>query len=67
MKIKDIKEILGAEIICKDHRLITVKKVPEKYRSSMIFESIEIARALFDGSLSPLLSFSEMISSFMFL
>lgn len=49
-----IKNGPGLEVVCKDHRLITVKKVPEKYRASMIFESIETARALFDGKVNSL-------------
>ena len=47
-----IKDGPGVEIVCKDNRLLTVKKVPEKYRSSMIFESIEVARDLFDGKVN---------------
>lgn len=49
-----IKNGPGVEIACKDHRLLTLKKVPEKYRASMIFESIETARALFDGKVNAL-------------
>ena len=49
-----IKNGPGLEVVCKDHRLITVKKVPENYRASMIFESIETARALFDGKVNSL-------------
>jgi hypothetical protein len=49
-----IKDGPGVEIVCKDNRLLTVKKVPEKYRSSMIFESIEVARDLFDGKVNAL-------------
>lgn len=49
-----IKNGPAVEIICKDNRLVTIKKAPEKYRSAMIFESIETARALFDGKVSAL-------------
>ncbi len=49
-----IKNGPAVEIVCKDHRLITVKKAPDKYRSAMIFDSIETARALFDGKLNAL-------------
>lgn len=49
-----IKNGPGVELVCKDHRLITVKKTPAKYRASMIFESIETARALFDGKVNSL-------------
>jgi hypothetical protein len=49
-----IKDGPGVGIVCKDNRLVTLKEIPEKYRSSMIFESIEIARALFDGNVNAL-------------
>ena len=49
-----IKNGPGLELVCKDHRLITIKKTPEKYRAAMIFESIETARALFDGQVNAL-------------
>ncbi len=49
-----IKNGPAVEIVCKDHRLVTLKKAPEKYRASMIFDSIETARGLFDGKLNAL-------------
>ncbi|MBQ8184012.1 MAG: hypothetical protein IJ025_08975 [Clostridia bacterium] len=49
-----IKDNIGVELVCKDHRLVTVKNTPAKYRASMIFESIETARALFDGKVNSL-------------
>ncbi len=49
-----IKNGPGVEVQCKDHRLVTVKKAPEKYRAAMVFESIETARALFDGKVNAL-------------
>lgn len=49
-----IKDGPAVEIICKDHRLLTAKRVPEKYRSAMMFESLETARALFDGKVNAL-------------
>ena len=49
-----IKNGPGAELVCKDHRLVTLKKAPEKYRAAMIFDSIETARALFDGKVNAL-------------
>lgn len=58
--IEDGSVLLGVkngpaiEIICKDHRLITVKKAPKTYRSAMVFESIETARSLFDGNVNSL-------------
>ena len=49
-----IKNGPAVELVCKDHRLVTIKKAPEKYRSAMIFDSIETARGLFDGKLNAL-------------
>ena len=49
-----IKDKIGVEIVCKDHRLVTIKSTPKTYRSSMVFESIETARALFDGKVNSL-------------
>ncbi len=49
-----IKNGPAVELVCKNHRLVTLKKTPEKYRSAMIFESIETARALFDGKVNAL-------------
>lgn len=49
-----IKNGPSVELVCKDHRLITLKKAPGKYRAAMIFESIETARALFDGKVNAL-------------
>lgn len=49
-----IKNGPAVELVCKDHRLVTIKKAPEKYRSAMVFDSIETARGLFDGKLNAL-------------
>lgn len=49
-----IKDGPAVEIVCKNHRLICLKKRPEKYRCAMVFESLEIARALFDGQVNAL-------------
>lgn len=49
-----IKNGPGVELVCKEHRLITVKQTPAKYRASMIFESLDTARALFDGKVNSL-------------
>ena len=49
-----IKNGPAVELVCKDHRLVTVIKAPEKYRTAMIFDSIETARGLFDGKLNAL-------------
>ena len=49
-----IKNGPAVELVCKDHRLVTIKQAPEKYRAAMIFDSIETARGLFDGELNAL-------------
>lgn len=49
-----IKNGPAVELVCKNHRLVTLKKAPTAYRSAMIFESIETARALFDGKVNAL-------------
>lgn len=49
-----IKDGPAVELVCKDHRLITIKKAPAEYRAAMIFDSIETARGLFDGNLNAL-------------
>lgn len=49
-----VKNGPAVEIICKNHRLITLKKAPEKYRCAMVFDSIRTARDLFDGNVNAL-------------
>ncbi len=49
-----IKNGPAVELVCKDHRLVTLKKAPATYRAAMIFDSIETARGLFDGKLNAL-------------
>ncbi len=49
-----IKDGPAVEIVARNHRLITLKKRPDKYRCSMVFESLETARALFDGQVNAL-------------
>lgn len=49
-----IKDGPAVEVVCKNHRLITLKKTPEKYRASMIFDSVETANALFNGNVNAL-------------
>ena len=49
-----VKNDIGVELVCKDNRLVTIKQIPEKYRAAMIFDSIETARALFDGKINAL-------------
>ena len=36
------------------NNLFKIYKAPEKYRAAMIFDSIETARALFDGNVNAL-------------
>ncbi|MBR2731882.1 MAG: hypothetical protein IKD72_07865 [Clostridia bacterium] len=49
-----VKDGPAVEIRCKDHRLLALKHVPETYRASMMFDSIETARALFEGTVNAL-------------
>jgi hypothetical protein len=49
-----IKNGPAATIHVKDHVLSTEKKRPEKPRAIMEFESLELARALFDGKVNAL-------------
>ena len=39
-------------ILCKDHKLATVKEEPESPRAVMEFESLTLARKLFDGKIN---------------
>ena len=47
-----IKDGPAAGIRVRDHHLVTIKKNPEKYRAIMEFESIKLARDLFDGKVN---------------
>lgn len=47
-----IKDGPGATIRVKDHRLVTIKKPSEKPRALMEFQSIDLARALFDNKVN---------------
>jgi len=49
-----VKGSVGATIRVKDHVLSTIKRLPEKPRAIMEFESLELARALFDGKVNAL-------------
>jgi hypothetical protein len=49
-----IKGSVGATIHIKDHVLSTEKKLPKNPRAIMEFESLELARALFDGKVNAL-------------
>ena len=42
----------AATIRVRDHHLVAIKKMPEKYRAIMEFESIQLARDLFDGKVN---------------
>lgn len=44
----------GVEVIAKDHRLLCLKKRPEKYRACMEFDSYETANANFNGTVNAL-------------
>jgi hypothetical protein len=54
-----IKGSVGATIRVKDHVLTTVKERPEHPRAIMEFESLELARVLFDGKLNALACIGE--------
>ena len=45
---------IRAAIIVKDHRLSTSREIPEKYHAVMEFESLKLARDVFDGRVSTL-------------
>ena len=49
-----IKGGVGATLRVKNHVLSTIKKLPENPRAIMEFESLELARALFDGKVNAL-------------
>ena len=49
----------AATIRVRDHHMVTVKKNPEKYRAIMEFESIELARDLFDGKVNSVACIGE--------
>jgi len=49
-----IKDCVGATLRVKNHVLTTIKRLPENPRAIMEFESLELARALFDGKVNAL-------------
>lgn len=49
-----IKNSVGATIRVRNHVLSTEKRIPDKPRAIMEFESLELARALFDGEVNAL-------------
>ena len=54
-----IKDGPAAGIRVCDHHMVTIKKNPEKYRAIMEFESIELARDLFDGKVNSVACIGE--------
>ncbi|MBR3621079.1 MAG: hypothetical protein IKN56_06185 [Clostridia bacterium] len=50
----EIKGGPAVEIIAKNHRLLCLKKRPEKYRCSMVFDSYETANDLFNGNVNAI-------------
>lgn len=49
----------AATICVKDHRLVTVKQSPEKYRALMEFGSMKLAHDLFDGKVNAIAQVGE--------
>ncbi len=54
-----IKDGPKATISAKNHRLLTVKKAPEKPRALMEFSSMKLARDLFDGNVNSIACVGE--------
>jgi len=50
----DGKGAIQAAIAVKDHRLSTSREIPEHYHAIMEFESLKLARDVFDGNVSTL-------------
>lgn len=44
----------AAALCCRDHRLLTVHRAPEKYMSYMEFQDMRVARDLFDGNINAI-------------
>jgi DNA-binding MarR family transcriptional regulator len=49
----------SAGINVKDHRMVTLKQKPEKFRSIMEFGSMKLARDLFDGKVNAVAQIGE--------
>ena len=49
----------ASTITVKDHRLVTVKKSPDKYRALMEFGSMQLAHDLFDGKVNAIAKVGE--------
>ena len=54
-----IKDCIYAQIIVKDHHLITIKERADSFRSQMQFCDIRTARALFDGKINAIAAIGE--------
>ncbi|MGN0468889.1 MAG: hypothetical protein ACI4GY_09220 [Acutalibacteraceae bacterium] len=54
-----IKNSVAATIRVKDGHMVTIKQKPESYRSKMEFDSIKVARDLFDGNINAVASIGE--------
>lgn len=54
-----IKDDVSATIVCKNHHLVTIKKKCEHPRAAMTFESIDLAKQLFDGKVNAVACIGE--------
>lgn len=54
-----IKNSVSATIRVKDGHMVTIKQKPESYRSKMEFDSIRLARDLFDGKVNAVACIGE--------
>ena len=54
-----IKDSIAIAIRVKDHHLVTIKQKPAGYHSKMEFESIKLARDLFDGKVNAVACIGE--------
>ena len=49
-----IKDCVSAQIVVKNHHLVTIKEKPAKFRAKMEFDNIRLARDLFDGKVNSI-------------
>ncbi len=54
-----IKDCVSATIKVKNNHLVTIKEKPEKFRAKMEFETIRLARDLFDGKVNAIAAMGE--------
>jgi hypothetical protein len=54
LSIKNDSGFIRSAIAVKDHRLSTSREIPERYHAIMEFESLKLARDVFDGKVSTL-------------